>query len=122
LRKKFRFIPSSGSTSNYPALNGWSYDSEKQYFKNLISIAKAGQSINLSMLSVTNTQIGDSAIYQFDYTLSFLANDQTISGDYTGSAQFKIYLDSRNQWVIVEWTDLRKENLQSWSELKGRLY
>jgi len=34
----------------------------------------------------------------------------------------KIFLDSRNQWVIVDWQDIKKENLLCWSDLKGRTY
>jgi hypothetical protein len=121
LRKKFKFIASSGSSSQYPILNGWNYESERQYFKNLKAIAKTGQLTVLTLSNLNNTQLGsDSSICQIDYSLSFPANDQTISGTYQGSAQFKIYRDSRLQWVIVEWTDFRKENIQSWSELKAR--
>lgn len=120
--KKYKFIASAGSVSQYPVLIGWNIDSERQYFKNFKAIAKSGQSISLTLSNGNNTQLGDSAVYQYDYSLSFLANDQTVSGDYKGSVQFKIYLDSRNQWVIGEWFDLRKDNFSSWSELKGRLY
>ena len=122
LNKKFKYTSSSGASSSYPVLNGWNYDSERQYFKNLKAIAKSGQSISLALSNLNNTQLGDSAICQVDYLLSFQANDQTISGNYQGYAQFKVSRDSRNQWVIVEWADYKKENLQSWSELKGRLY
>jgi hypothetical protein len=122
LKKRFRFFPSSGSTSQYPVLNGWNYDSERQYFKNLIAYSKSGQTVSLSLINNSVTQLGDSAIYQIDYTLSFQSNDTNLTGDYKGSLQFKIFLDSRNQWVIAEWNDYKKENLQSWSELKGKLY
>ena len=120
--KKYKFIASAGSVSQYPALIGWNIDSERQYFQIMKAKAKDGQSITLTLSNGNNTQLGDSAVYQYDYSLSFLANDQTISGEYKGSVQFKIYLDSRNQWVIGEWYDLRKDNYSSWSELKGRLY
>ena len=120
--KNFRFFASTGALSQFPSLIVWSVDSERQYFNNMKAISKEGQSISLSLSNVNNTQLGDSAVYQYDYLLSFQANDQNVAGDYQGSAQFKIYLDSRNQWVIAEWYDLRKDNYPSWSELKGRLY
>lgn len=120
--KKYKFIASAGSVSQYPVLIGWNIDSERQYFKNFKAIAKNGQSISLTLSNGNNTQLGDSAVYQYDYLLSFLANDQTVSGEYKGSVQFRIFLDVRNQWVIGEWYDLRKDNFSSWSELKGRLY
>ncbi|MEW6653788.1 MAG: hypothetical protein AB1394_10005, partial [Bacteroidota bacterium] len=69
-----------------------------------------------------NTPLGDSSIYQVDYALNVITKDQSITGDYKGTAQFKIYLDRRNQWVIGTWEDIRKSEQKSWSDLKGRLY
>lgn len=122
LKKKFRFTAASGSGSQFPTLNTWTLESERQYFKWQKAIAQAGNSVTLTLSNPFNTQFGDSAVYQFDYDLSLKANDQTISGDYVGTSQFKIFLDSRNQWVIVQWEDLRKSSGQTWSDLKGRSY
>jgi len=120
--KKFKFVAAAGLVSQYPVLIGWNLDSERQYFTNMKARAKDGQSITLTLSNLNNTQLGDSAVYQYDYSLSFLSNDQNISGEYQGSVQFKIFLDTRNLWVISEWYDLRKDNFSSWSELKGKLY
>jgi hypothetical protein len=122
LKKRFKFTASAGSSSQYPALTNWNLESEKQYFRNQNTISSAGNSVNLTVSNQLNTQLGDSALYQFDYSLSLLASDQSISGTYQGTVQFKIFLDSRNQWVIVQWDDSRKNNSASWSDLKGRLY
>jgi hypothetical protein len=121
LKSKYRFIASSGSGSSYSVLNSWSLEAEKQYFRNMKAIASEGSSITLNLSNQINTQFGDSAVYQFDYTLSLLSADKNITGDYQGTSQFKIFLDSRNQWVIVQWEDSRKKNEPSWSDLKGRL-
>jgi hypothetical protein len=121
-KKKFRYIPSSGSTSQFPVLTNWNLEAERQYFKNQKTISKQGNSITLDLSNQFNTQFGDSAVYQFDYDLNLSANDQSISGEFQGTMQFKISLDSRNQWTIVEMDDFKKNNFQSWSELKGRLY
>ncbi|PKL83298.1 MAG: hypothetical protein CVV24_05595 [Ignavibacteriae bacterium HGW-Ignavibacteriae-3] len=121
-KKKYRFIPSSGSSSQFPVLNSWNLESERQYFKNQKTVSKAGKSIAFGLSNKLNTQFGDSAIYQFDYNLSIAANDLSISGEYIGTIQFKIALDSRNQWVITEIDDYKKSSFPSWSELKGRLY
>lgn len=121
-KKKYRFIPSSGSTSQFPVLNSWNLDSERQYFKNQKTVSKTGNSIAFSLSNKLNTQLGDSAVYQYDYNLSIAANDLSISGEYIGTIQFKIALDSRNQWVITEIDDFKKSSFPSWSELKGRLY
>ena len=121
LQKEFKFFP---STTKYPNLNNWSLDAEKQYFVNLKSRSKTGNSIGLELTNSFTTQFGDSAIYQFDYILSVSATDQTINGDYKGKGEFKIFLDRRNpqQWVIAEWRDFVTGNSLSWSDLKGRLY
>ena len=121
LQKEFRFIP---STTQYPILNNWNLDLEKQNFVNLKSRSKTGNSIVFELSNTTTTQFGDSAIYQYDYILSLSANDQNINGVYKGRGEFKIFLDKRNppQWVIVEWRDFAIGNSLSWSELKGRLY
>jgi len=122
LKRRFRFNPSSGSVSQYPALNGWNIDAEKQYFQNQKIKTLSGTTIALIFSNQLNTQFGDSAIYQFDYSLTISSSDQNINGNYAGSSEFTVFRDSRNQWVIVDWTDLRKNNLISWSDLKGRLY
>jgi hypothetical protein len=119
--RKFKFVAAAGLVSQYPVLIGWNLDSETQYFRNMKAISNDGQSITLTLIPINNTQLGDSAIYQYDYSLSFLASDQNVSGVYQGSVQFKIYLEN-NLWVIGEWYDLRKDNFLSWSELKGKLY
>ncbi|TSA29100.1 MAG: hypothetical protein D4R68_02810 [Ignavibacteriales bacterium] len=119
--RKYKFIAAAGLVSQYPVLIGWNLDSEIQYFKNMKARSKDGQSITLTLSNGNNTQLGDSAVYQYDYSLSFLANDQPVSSEYKGSVQFKIYQES-SLWVIGEWYDLRKDNFSSWSELKGSLY
>ena len=122
LQKKYSFIASSGSMAQFPALSNWGIEAERQYFNNIKTISLSGNSISLSLSNQVNTPLGDSALYQFDYTLSIQTKDQTITGDYKGTAQFKIYLDNRNQWVIVSWEDLRKDDSRTWSDLKGRMY
>jgi hypothetical protein len=122
LTKKYSFVAAAGSSVQYPVLTNWGIEAERQYFNNLKSTSTAGSSITLQLSNSVNTPLGDSAIYQVNYTLSVALKDQTLSGDYSGIAQFKIYLDSRNQWVIAHWEDLRKDNSRTWSDLKGRMY
>ncbi len=122
LKKKFKFIAALGSASQYPTLSNWTLESERQYFRWQKAISQSGNSVTLTLANQSNIQYGDSAVYQFDYDLLLKANDQTISGDYIGTAQFKIFRDSRYQWVIVQWEDLRKNSGLTWSDLKGRSY
>jgi hypothetical protein len=122
LKRKFKFIPSPGSVTQYPVLNGWNIDAEKHYFQNQKIKTLSDTKIVFDFSNQLNTQFGDSADYQFDYSLSITSSDQNINGTYTGSAEFMVLRDTRNQWVIVSWSDLRKNNAVSWSDLKGRLY
>jgi len=119
LKKKFQFIPATGSITQYPVLNSWRITSERQYLTNLKS---QGAGITLTFSNTINTPLGDSAIYSIDYSINISSNNLTFAGNYSGSAIFKIFLDSRNQWVIVDWQDIKKENLNCWSDLKGRTY
>ncbi len=122
LRKRFSFVPASGSITQYPVLNSWNFSSERQYFTNLRANLSQGGSISATFSDAVNTPQGDSAIYWLNYSLQISSNNPNLAGNYSGSALFKIFLDSRNQWVIVEWQDIKKENLLSWSDLKGRTY
>ncbi|MDQ7816794.1 MAG: hypothetical protein RDU14_07170 [Melioribacteraceae bacterium] len=122
LKKKFQFVPATGSVTQYPVLNIWDLSSERQYFNNLKSNLSQGANISLQFINAVNTPLGDSAIYSLDYTLQITSNNLTFAGQYSGSALLKIFLDSRNQWVIVDWQDIKKENLLCWSDLKGRTY
>lgn len=122
LKKRFKFIAASGSSSQYPSLSNWTLESERQYFRWQKAIAQAGSSITLTLSNPSNTQFSDSAVYVYDYDLSLMANDQSISGDYKGTSRFTIYVDSNGEWVIVRWEDLRTSSGQTWSDLKGRSY
>ncbi len=122
LNKKYFFISSAGSASQFPVLVAWGIEAERQYFISMKSRSLPGRTIILTLYNQVNTPHGDSAIYQLDYSISIASKDQNINGEYKGSAQFKIYRDSRQQWVIVQWDDIRKNDVRSWSDLKGRLY
>ncbi|KAF0153638.1 MAG: hypothetical protein FD143_170 [Ignavibacteria bacterium] len=122
ISKKFTFTASAAATVQFPVLSYWGIEAERQYFNNLKTISLTGNSITLSLTNKVNTPLGDSSIYQVDYALNVITKDQSITGDYKGTAQFKIYLDKRNQWVIGSWEDTRKSEQRSWSDLKGRLY
>lgn len=123
LNKKFKFIPSTAAYQTYPVFSDWSLSGETQYFNSLKSKIKSSTSVSLTFSNTLfSPQGGDSALVTSDYRLTFTSTDSRIPSDYQGYLQFKVFLDSRNEWVIVEWTDIKKEDYNSWSELKGSLY
>ncbi len=122
LNRTFKFVPSAGSSSQFSVLANWSLDSESQYFTNVRSNTLENSPIILNLSNEVSNIQSDSAFYQFDYILTVPLADESKDGIYRGSLQFAIQLDSRKQWVIIEWKDIKKEDMQSWSELKGFYY
>ena len=118
----FIFIPSSESVASFPGLAEWNLQSEQQYFSNLLVGTKDDIPIILDLQNEIKSNMGDSAIYQYDYILSLTPNNENLSTSYRGNLKFYIYLDSRNQWVISRWEDLKVGNNPTWSILKGALY
>ncbi len=121
LEESFKFIPSSGSINQYTVLLDWDIDSERQYFDNLKSQTRTGAQIILDLDNEINNTTADSAVYQYEYflTIPILDEDPVV---YSGNLLFTVKLDARSNWVITRWEDLKKENFQSWSELKGKYY
>lgn len=118
----FIFIPSSESVASFPGLAEWNLQSEQQYFNNLLVGTKDNIPIILDLQNEIKSNMGDSAIYQYDYILSLTPNNENLSSSYRGNLKFYIYLDSRNQWVISRWEDLKVGDNPTWSILKGALY
>ena len=120
LNKKFVFIPAPTAASQYPVLSNWDLNSEKQYFNNLISQTKKDVPIVLTLTQTASNVFGDSAFYQFDYSLIVPFNGSEESTTYSGLCKFSVYLDNSNKWVIVRWEDVAQNDKPSWSQLKGR--
>ncbi|GAB4143590.1 MAG: hypothetical protein Fur0015_11970 [Ignavibacteriales bacterium] len=120
INEDFKFIPSTGSVNQFPILQDWDINSEKQYFTNLISQIEKNQKINLVLSNMEKRVFPDSTLIQYDYFFSVTFPEQTQT--YKGVSQFTLRNDSRNFWVITKWLDIKVENFLSWSELKGRMY
>jgi len=118
----FIYIPSSEAVASFPGLAEWNLQSEQQYFNNLLVGTKDDIPIILDLQNEIKSNMGDSAIYQYDYILSLTPNNENLSTSYRGNLKFYIYLDSRNQWIISRWEDLKVGDNPTWSILKGALY
>lgn len=121
LKKKFMFYASSEATAKFGVLSDWNIDSEKDYFKNLITNFPE-KTIIVNLFDENKLPLGDSAIYVFNYTILLPNISNQVDLEYRGSSEFKINLDANNQWVITEWTDIGIEEFPSWSVLKGNFY
>ncbi|MBI9073417.1 MAG: hypothetical protein JEY94_17575 [Melioribacteraceae bacterium] len=117
--KEFIFEPAIEVASQF---SNWNLDSEENYFKNIISIVDEESPIFLNLIETDSQLEGESADYFFDYEIIINSEDKRIVDSFKGSTHFKIYLDSRQHWVIANWRDYQSENNVSWSELKGRFY
>ena len=119
---QFIFVPTASSMQNYPTLNNWERESERQYFNNLKTSVDDGSGILLELFNEFQNIQGNSATFQYDYRIVISSVDQAIPGEYRGTAIFTILLDNRNYWVIKSWEDIGIESYSSWSDLKGRFY
>ena len=118
----FIFIPSSEAVVKFPALVEWNLSAERQYFNNLINSTQQSTPIILDLQNEIKNATGDSAVYQYDYTLTLSSINENIPTIYKGNVKFYIFLDSRNQWAIGRWEDIKIGSDPSWSDLKGAMY
>lgn len=117
----FVFRPSSEEAIK---LSGWEIRDEEAYFKSLVSGLKDNP-LTLVLTLKGSTRTSEYHIYDYEYVISTSVTEgSSIKSFYKGLAQFKIILDSRSQWVISEWQDIKLNNIAdpTWSELKGSLY
>lgn len=121
LNKTFKFIPSGGSAAQYSVLASWDLTAERQYFNHIAS-ATGDSPISITLNETEKSILGDSASFQFDYSLILPFNDESVPSKYEGTLIFKIQRDTQQKWVITVWEDYKKESIPSWSELKGRFY
>lgn len=121
--RTFTFSPSAGAASQYPELvNDWDKSKEENYFNNLTTRIPDDAEITLTFSNDSYNQPGDSAIFTATYTLTVPQNENSIPTNYSGEMRLSLIRDSRSLWSIYYWSDIKKDENPSWSELKGRLY
>lgn len=108
LNKGFKFYANSAAYQSFPLLNEWNLEGEKQYFNKLKSVITENSPVTLVFSNQSYNPQGDSALVTADYQITLSAKDRNFPNSYKGFVEFKIFLDSRNQWVIVEWRDIKK--------------
>jgi len=116
----YKFVPSAGSINQFPVLFDWDLNSERQYFKNLISQVNNSSKIKLEFSQQEKQVFPDSILMKYNYILTVPLSSST--NQYRGISLFTLQYDSRNYWVITKWVDIKSETFLSWSELKGSFY
>ena len=120
-KKKFRFVPSSSSLSQFPS--EWSVKSEELYFNNVTAKVSENTAITLSLTDENYSPQGDSVIYTASYSIDVPSVDPNMPKTYEGSLRFYIITDSRSVYSIDYWQDYsQNNNFPTWSELKWRNY
>jgi hypothetical protein len=123
LSKAYSFVPSSGTGSVYPALaSDWSVKSEEQYFKNIIVKLTDAEEITLTLSNEKYYPYGDSTVYTADYAIQLPQTSTFTDNYFKGSLNFTMMIDSRSEWVITRWTDIKSNTNLCWSDMKGLYY
>ena len=120
LNRPYIYIPSAGSGIQFDVFLDWNVYSERQYFNNVKAAASENSPIVLQLLNEISNIVGDSAIYQYEYELTIPFQEESTL--YKGICSFHIRNDSRSQWVITRWEDIKNQEFPSWSDLKGQYY
>jgi len=121
LSVEYKFIPTANAFSKFAVFNDWDIEAEERYFRNLSNSINENSPITLTLFDEVQQSLGEIKEFQYNYTVVF--SDK--SGNqflYQGLSRFRIALDSRQQWVIVEWEDSESDGNLSWSDIKGEYY
>jgi hypothetical protein len=123
--KSFSFSASSEAISLYQIfLQGWGLNEEKRYFSSVINKVSADFPISLGLSDENLSNFsGDSSIYSATYIINVpVPFGDPFPQTYEGSLQFNMLRDSRGEYVIYFWKDIKNGISPSWSELKGSSY
>lgn len=120
--KEFSFSASSEALSLYQIfLQGWGISEERRYFSSVTNKVSKDIPITLSFSDENYSNFGgDSSIYTANYTINIpVPFGDPFPQNYAGSLQFNMLRDSRGEYAIYYWKDIKSGALPSWSELKG---
>jgi hypothetical protein len=117
----FIFVPSSEGSTNYASLfRNWSIAEEQAYFQNLTTSTTPTSISKLDLTEKTRSLAADSALLEYDYTLTFENTAAGFPSRASGNLQFALQRSSSNIWTIYRWTDFKTTNDISWSMFKGK--
>ncbi|MEW6510772.1 MAG: hypothetical protein AB1428_07400 [Bacteroidota bacterium] len=119
--RSFVFIPSSEGSAQYASVfSSWTTAEEQAYFQNLSARTTPTSTSSLVLTEKSFFLSGDSALAEYDYTLTFEHTDATFPKVATGNLQFAIGRNNANIWSIYRWADFKTTASTSWSLFKGK--
>ena len=117
----FLFVPSSEGTALYASLfRNWTTTEEQAYFQNLTTRTTPASISKLDLTEKTRSLAADSALLEYDYTLTFENTASGFPSRASGNLQFALQRSSSNFWTIYRWTDFKTTNDITWSLFKGK--
>ena len=117
----FVFIPSSEGTALYASLfRTWTTAEEQAYFQNLTTRTTPASLSELDLTQKSQSLAADSALLEYDYTLTFENTVQGFPSRASGDVQFALQRSASNIWTIYRWTDFKTTNDITWSLFKGK--
>jgi hypothetical protein len=119
-KDNFKFSPATVVyTGNQLIWNIWSWNSERDYYENVITqlgITTGNQlTFTLQQLQFLNN---DTLKYIGNYDLQINHLDTSLTKKFKGQAELIMGLNGFNEWEIVSWTDFETTPDSSWSRLK----
>jgi hypothetical protein len=119
--RTFIFVPSSEGTALYASIfRSWSIGEEQSYFRNLTTRTTAASISKLDLTEKTRSLAADSALLEYDYTLTFENTATGFPSRASGNLQFALGRSSSNIWTIYRWTVFKTTSDATWSLFKGK--
>ncbi len=118
---QFLFVPSSEGTALYASLfRSWTTVEEQAYFQNLTTRTTPTSISKLDLTEKSSSLAADSALLEYDYTLTFENTTAGFPSRASGNLQFALQRSSSNFWTIYRWTDNKTTTDITWSLFKGK--
>ena len=119
--RAFIFTPSSEGSAQYASVfRSWTNLEEQAYFQNLSARTTTTSRSGLILNEKSFFLSADSALAEYDYTLTFEHTDPTFPKVASGNLQLALIRNSSNIWSICRWSDFKTTNDPTWSLFKGK--
>jgi hypothetical protein len=119
--RTFVFTPTQDAQSQFLSIfRNWDVNAERDYFENVKARTPTEASSSLFLTGNFQSIQSDSAIYNADYLLNFQHASAGISQQAKGKLQFFLSPNSKSEWAIHRWVDIKVGSEFSWSEFKAR--